>query len=159
MRGRAPGHSESHMSHAHTLLFSNNARRRTQREIHGPNHSLNLTLAALQQINNFIGKCTQMPQIYLFFFPMEKENSRGTHQYKANVILVFNLSCRDQGNRDHLHLNRAPWAYQAWSHLQSWGWGDRSFIASVLQMWEFGFRRVRITQPSSSRTVARTQVF
>ena len=78
MRGRAPGHSESHMSHAHTLLFSNNARRRTQREIHGPNHSLNLTLAALQQINNFIGKCTQMPQIYLFFF------SNGKRKFQRN---------------------------------------------------------------------------
>lgn len=104
--------------HTHTATVFNTARRRTQRETRGPDHSLNLTLAALQQINNFIGKCMQMPQIYLFF-SVEEENSRGTNQHKANVILVFNLSCRDQGNRNHLHLSRAPWAYQAWSHPHS----------------------------------------
>lgn len=92
--------------------------------------------------------------ISFFSPPVEKENSRGTDQYKANVILVSNLSCRDWRNRNHLHSSRAPWAYQARSHLQSWGWGDRSFVASVLQTWKFGFRWVRITQLSSRRTVA-----
>lgn len=72
MRGRAPSHSESHTSHPHTLLFPNNASRRAQRETRGPNQSLNLTLAALQQINHFIGKCTQMLQIYVSFPPNGK---------------------------------------------------------------------------------------
>lgn len=79
------------------------------------------------------------------FFSMEEENSRGTNQYNTDVILMFSLSCCDYGNRDHLHLNRAPgFTRHCHTFIQSWGWGGRIFIAPVLQMWKFGFRQVRI---------------
>lgn len=90
MRGRAPGHSESHRhTHTPTPVSKQCKSRRAQRETNGPNQSLNLTLAALQQINHFIGKCApDASDISFFSPPVEKKILEGTDQFKANVILV-----------------------------------------------------------------------